>query len=165
MKRLILVRHAKTESYSFEKSDFERRLLPRGKEDAALIANHLINEELIPEVFISSPAKRALQTATIFAKEMNISTSNILEAPFLYDGYTTGELMTYLEKFDQEETIILFGHNPDITYSSIQLGQENFYHYPTSVAISIIFPIDSWKALSAGNGKTELYIYPKKLKS
>jgi phosphohistidine phosphatase len=77
MKRLILVRHAKTEPVTDADSDFTRQLKKRGHKDARMIADHLIGKTMVPEVIISSPAHRALQTARIMAGSFNIPESEI----------------------------------------------------------------------------------------
>ncbi len=166
MKKLILVRHAKTEQlYDYSKSDFERKLLPRGHKDAALIAGQLKAKNIIPDLFISSKAKRANQTAKIFAEHLGYNSDNIIKEQFLYDGYTTGEILYYLEKYDSDyDTIIIFGHNPDIASLTTRLVTSDLWHFPTSCTTAINFDIDSWKDLEVGTGKLELYLYPKLLK-
>ena len=69
MKTLILVRHAKSSWDAVGLEDFERPLNERGKEDAPLMAKRLKDKKIKPDIFLSSPAKRALKTARYFGKE------------------------------------------------------------------------------------------------
>ncbi len=165
MKKLILVRHAKTEQiYDNSKTDFERKLLPRGHKDAIIIAEQLKLKAYAPDLFITSKAKRAKQTAKIFADHLDHK-HNFITEQFIYSGYTTGEMINYLSKQDDSnETIIVFGHNPDIANFTLNLVNDELWHFPTCCAIVINFEINSWTELEARSGKTELYIYPKMFK-
>ncbi len=165
MKKLILVRHAKTEQiYDNSKSDFERKLLPRGNKDSKLIAEQLKQKGYNPDLFITSSAKRAKQTAKIFAEILDYD-KKIIKKQFLYDGYTTGEMIKYISECDDiNQTIIVFGHNPDIAGFITNLVNEDLYHFPTSCTTVVKFDINSWKELEARSGKTELYIYPSMFK-
>ncbi len=166
MKKLILVRHSKTEQlYDYSKSDFERKLLPRGQKDAELIANQLKAKNIIPDLFITSKAKRAKQTAKVFADQLGYDSNKIVKEQFLYDGYTTGEMLSYIEKFgSQHDCIIIFGHNPDIASFTTRLVSNDLWHFPTSCTTVINFNIDNWKDIEVGAGKMELYLYPKMFK-
>ncbi len=166
MKKLILVRHAKTEQlFDYSKSDFERKLLPRGHKDAELIAEQLKVKDIHPDIYITSKAKRAKQTAKIFAEHLNFEADEITKEQFLYDGYTTGEILDYLAKFETDhDCIIIFGHNPDIASLTTRLVTDELWHFPTSCTTVINFDIENWKDLEVGTGKMELYLYPKMLK-
>ncbi len=166
MKKIILVRHAKTEQLlDYNKSDFDRKLLPRGHKDSTLIADQLKNKGYLPDLYITSSAKRARQTAELFALILGHDTDNIKKEQFIYDGYTTSDMLSYVEKFDDNiNTIIIFGHNPDIASFTINLINEDIWHFPTSCTTVIRFEVDSWKDVKAREGKIELYLYPKMLK-
>ncbi len=166
MKKLILVRHAKTEQlYDYSKSDFERKLLPRGHKDAALIAKELDKKGYSPDLFITSSATRAMETASIFADILDYDPDDIIEEQFIYDGYTAAQMIDYLAKFeDKYDTIIIFGHNPDIASFTVNLMNEDLYHFPTSCTTVVRFSIDNWKDLEVRSGEPSLYIYPKMFK-
>ena len=61
MKTLILVRHAKSD-WTENTDDFDRPLNERGHQDAPKMAKFLKSEEVKIDVFVTSPAKRALTT-------------------------------------------------------------------------------------------------------
>lgn len=166
MKKLILVRHAKTEQlYDYNKSDFDRKLLPRGQRDSAQIANQLKNKGYNPDLFITSKAKRAQETADIYAKELGYPLNKIQKEQFIYDGYTTSQMIDFLGQFEQEhDTIIVFGHNPDIAGFTVNLVPNDLWHFPTCCTTVINFNIDSWKNIAVREGKMELYVYPKMFK-
>ncbi|WP_430815224.1 SixA phosphatase family protein [Carboxylicivirga sp. RSCT41] len=167
MKTLILVRHAKTEQlgYMSSKSDFERALKPRGYNDTKLVAKDMINRDSKPDLLISSKAMRAKQTARLFAEELGIDKQEIILEQFLYDGYTTSELLSYLEKFDStHESIMIVGHNPEIAMTAISLTDSDYLHFPTTGTIAISFNVDNWEDINARDGKIEWFVTPKMFK-
>jgi phosphohistidine phosphatase len=68
MKTLILVRHAKSSWKNISLDDFDRPLNKRGKKDAQLMGKKLKERQVVPDLILSSPAKRARKTAKAFAK-------------------------------------------------------------------------------------------------
>lgn len=167
MKTLILTRHAKTEqlSYMSSKSDFERELKPRGYNDSKLIANDLLQRNIIPDLLITSKAQRAEQTAAIFADTFNMDKSLMVHEQFLYDGYTTSELITYLGQYNHTcNTIMLVGHNPEIAMTAITLTDSDYLHFPTTGTIAITFNVNNWEDINAREGKIDWFVSPKMLK-
>lgn len=167
MKTLILTRHAKTEQLAAgdTKSDFERELKPRGYKDCRLVSTDLLNRKLQPDLLISSNAARAQQTAVTFAKQLGIGNRKIIQEPFLYNGYTTPELLSYLARFDrQHQRIMIVGHNPEIAMTASVLSNHNCLHFPTSAAVAISFNVENWKQLKSRSGKIEWFVTPKMLK-
>ena len=166
MKKLILVRHAKTvQLQDYSKSDFDRELLPRGHKDSELIARHLKAKGYMPDLMISSTAKRAQQTAVLFAENFGYPTGKIQNEQFIYDGYTTSQMLQFISGCSNNiDTIIIFGHNPDIAGFTINLIEDDLWHFPTGCASVIAFDVDSWKDIEARAGKLELHVYPGMLK-
>jgi phosphohistidine phosphatase len=166
MKRLILVRHAKTEPLTDAASDYERKLKKRGLNDAALVADDLKSRAYVPDVLIASPAKRALQTAQIYAKTYGIPDEDIKQAMFVYDGDTTARMLDAIAGLaGNAETVMVVGHNPDMATLSMLLAREDFYHFPTCAASVIAFSITDWKDLNVGQGRSEYFVFPKMLKN
>ena len=166
MKRLILVRHAKTEPLTDADSDFERKLKRRGLNDSALVAGELKSRGYIPEVLIASPAKRAIQTARVFAEIFGIALNDIKQAMFVYDGDTTARMLDAIAGLaGNAETIMVVGHNPDMATLNMLLTREDFFHYPTSASSVIAFSINDWKDMSVGQGRSEYFVYPRILKN
>lgn len=166
MKTVILVRHAKTEQLTdYSKSDFDRKLLPRGESDSFLVAEQLKNKGYLPDIFVTSSAKRAKQTSLIFAEKLNYSKADVIAEQFIYDGYTTSTMLSYFAKFDNlKDTVILFGHNPDIAGLTVNLTSEDLFHFPTGVLTVLNFNVNTWNEIEARMGKVALYLYPNMLK-
>jgi phosphohistidine phosphatase len=165
MKRLILVRHAKTEPLTDAENDFSRQLKKRGHKDARMIADHLIGKSLVPDIVISSPARRALQTARIMAGSFSIPEADVREVPFIYDGFALDELVSKIAELSgDKDSVMVVGHNPDIALMAIQFAGDNFFHFPTSATAVIGFSVSEWSQIKAGAGRTEMFVYPKELK-
>nr|WP_321410708.1 histidine phosphatase family protein [uncultured Carboxylicivirga sp.] len=162
MKRLILVRHAKTEQLDFgsTKTDYQRELKSRGFDDSEIIAQKLNKMGVMPDWILSSSAKRAKQTAKHIAKHIHYNEEQIEFQRFIYDGYTTSEFLGFLEKYDNYETVMVVGHNPEIAMLGINLSDGDYYHFPTCATTSITFDVESWADINAREGKPEWFIYP-----
>ena len=167
MLTLILVRHAKTEQLAFKssKTDFERKLKPRGFTDTELVADELIRKVIKLDLLITSKAVRADQTATLFANKFDIQDNKIIREQFIYDGYTTTDFITYLSQFKKEyATIMVVGHNPEIAMMAINITDSNYLDFPTTATAVISFDVENWKDINAREGKLEWLITPKVLK-
>ncbi len=165
MKRLILVRHAKTEPLTDADSDFERQLKKRGQKDARLISDHLTGKRMVPGLIVSSPAIRAMQTARIMAGAFSIPEAGIVEAPFIYQGFTVDEFISRIADLaGNADTVMVVGHNPEIAHMAIQLADDNFVRFPTSATAVIAFSVSHWNEIKPKKGRAELFVYPKELK-
>lgn len=163
MKNIILVRHAKSDWNSGASSDFERPLNERGEKDAPKMAKRFKEKGAAPEIFISSPAKRAIATCKVFAKEMKYPEENIQQELLLYSGNTSDWLDIISEISDDINSAVVFGHNPVISHLvSVLLGQ-NIGDMPTCAVASIQLDLKSWKNINDRNENKILFIdYPKK---
>lgn len=165
MKRLILVRHAKTEVIRYDITDYQRSLKERGINDSKLIANKLLLKDIIPDLIISSPANRAIETTLLFADILKYPTEMIEKIDDLYDGFTTNEFLGMLDQLGKEhETVMIVGHNPSIEYLAFNLTEEFYEAVPTCTVIGIEFDVAEWANIEARTGKLSFYEYPKKYK-
>ena len=80
MRRLMLLRHAKTERAEPGERDRDRKLMKRGHADAPAIGNFMSHHGLVPDLALVSPAMRAQETwalvAACFAKLPRLTTDN-----------------------------------------------------------------------------------------
>ncbi len=160
MKRIILVRHAKTISYGYDQ-DFDRTLTERGEEDARTISLELRKMEINPDLIIASPAVRTSQTAWIYAENLNYPASSILFKKKLYSGMASENLLAMLQEMeDEKETIIVFGHNPTMYYYMHFLMREFTRDVPTCATVGIDFDVDSWSKLREHGGAMEFMLIP-----
>ncbi len=165
MKNIVIIRHAKAEALHNDESDFDRKLTERGKKNAAEVAKILSVKNIRPEVMISSPAKRALRTAKIFADRFDMKKSAVITKDFLYADYSMDEIVKMLsEEFDSFGNVFIIGHNPVIVQLISSFCTSFEADFPTSAATVIAFDVDNWNEIKAGSGKQLLFELPSKKK-
>ncbi len=161
MKKIILIRHAKS-SWETPIKDIERPLCPRGISDAHLVSSNCI--KFLPSEFViwSSSAKRASDTAAIFAQNFNYPTENIIFKEELYT-FNENQLEKVIKSLNNNiENMILFGHNEAITNFVNKFGNIFINNVPTSGFVSLQFDTDNWKNIS--KGETKKILFPENLK-
>ena len=133
MKTLILVRHAKSD-WPENTEDFDRPLSDKGVNDAVKMANFLKNKNLEIDLFLSSPALRALNTAEIFK---TVFSAKLETNPKLYNASeNTLENITYsLDNIFN--SIALFSHNNGISNFANSLTEE-IMMFPTCGVAGIV---------------------------
>ncbi|NGM63268.1 phosphohistidine phosphatase [Sphingobacterium sp. SGG-5] len=116
-KNLYLIRHAKAEEHSFAKRDYDRNLVEKGKERAVRIATELKTKSILTPntLVISSPANRALQTATLFCELLRYPVAQIHQEQSIYEAHFLDILAIINKVPDTVDTVILFGHNPGLS--------------------------------------------------
>jgi phosphohistidine phosphatase len=161
MKNLILVRHAKS-NWDVPLKDIDRPLDQRGMQDAHLVSLNV--QHYIPEkyVMLSSTAKRASDTALIFAQNILYPVENIVYKGDLYT-FDEKELEKVIKSSnDTFDNIILFGHNAAITNFVNKFGDVFISNVPTCGFVALQFDTDYWEKIN--KGKTQKIIIPKDLK-
>lgn len=164
MKTLYLVRHAKSSWKEPALADEDRPLNKRGKEDAPFMGNLLRKKDEVPDLMISSPAKRALSTAKRFAKAMKLKPKEIIRDKRLYMGGTDEFREVMAEVKDKHSSIMMFGHNPGLTDFVNRISEANIDNVPTSGVVRIDFDVKSWSNTANEKGTLVWFEYPKKHK-
>lgn len=163
MKKLFLIRHAKSDWSNLLLDDFDRALNNRGLKDAPFMAKLLKDKNIIPDLIISSPALRTKLTIEILLKEMTLEQDiiydkNIYEAPYL-------NLKKVINNVDVKiNTLFLIGHNPGLCDLANSLCKESFENIPTCGIIELDFNTNFWSDISKENSKLISFEYPKKYK-
>ncbi len=164
MKRVVIVRHAKSVSYGYD-DDFNRDLSNRGKEDAKLVSSELREREIFPDIIISSPAKRAIKTARIFSENLDFERKDIIQNQEIYNGQTTSDFLEMIQNFpDKANTAFIFGHNPGFHYFTDNLLEYFEGDMPTCSTVGIDFNVHSWKKVEARTGKKAFHLVPRMFK-
>lgn len=161
MKTLYLVRHAKSSWKEEGLQDMDRPLKGRGVRDAYSTSEWLASQGCTPDHVVSSPATRALHTAIIFSKNLELPVNSIqLEAKIYHAG--SKELMQILRGLsDKYSSVMLFGHNPTITDFVNKCIDHRIDNVPTTGVACLRFDADAWEDLDK---KAELvfFDYPKR---
>lgn len=162
MKKLTLIRHAKSDWHSAADSDFDRPLNGRGQKAAPLMGQRLAERGASPELIISSPAIRAYQTANMIAEQIEYPETEIEFREEIYEA-SLKTLINIIEQLDDGRTeIILIGHNPGFTYLGQWLSPTAPDCLPTCGLLEMELPIDSWAHIYEGCAKLSLFDYPKR---
>ena len=161
MKQQMLVRHAKS-SWDAPLRDFDRPLTSNGIHDAHLVSSEISKH--IPKMYLlwSSPAKRAVETAVIFAQNISFPVESIVfkEELYTFDGKKLEEIIKSCP--DVYDNLIVFGHNEAITNFVNKFGNIFVDNVSTSGFVKIIFENTSWNNIE--NGITKKVIFPRDLK-
>ena len=116
MKTIYLIRHAKAAKKKEKSSDFKRTLVKQGQEEAKLMARKLKRERIIPELIISSPASRSLETAHIYAKKLGYPVKKIMLNETLYEDMSEEALLFIVRNQDDKYgSLMMFGHDPSFS--------------------------------------------------
>jgi phosphohistidine phosphatase len=165
MKKLYLIRHAKSSWDKPEMDDFDRPLNDRGKKDAPRMGKRLKEKDLTPDVMISSPATRALDTCRAIAQVLGYPHEKIIIDRRLYHA-SEDQLLKVVQELkdrpkDEEEIVLLFGHNPGLTDFANELLNQNIDNIPTCGIVTAKLNIKNWKDAAFGCGKMEFFDFPK----
>ena len=160
MKKLLLVRHAKSSWDHPLLSDHQRPLAARGKRDAPRMAKRLLVNRIFPEKILSSDAERAVQTAERFLEEFARHEPEFEKTGELYHA-TSGNIMNCIRQTpDRIDCLFVFGHNPGLTDLVNSLG-ERLDNLPTAAVFGFQFACSRWEKISRKNASFWLYDFPK----
>lgn len=163
MKTLYFNRHAKSDWSDGNLSDFDRPLNKRGLKDSPVMGNRLKERGDHIEVFITSPARRALSTARIMAEHYGYPANRIKEVDSLYLPSVRDFLDVISHINESYDSAIIFAHNPGITEVVEYLTGASIGNMPTCGIAKLSFPMaDTWEEISRGSGNLDFFDYPKK---
>jgi phosphohistidine phosphatase len=160
MKNLYLIRHAKSDWSDASKSDYDRGLNKRGKKSILTMSNALKDKHILPDLILSSSAKRTKLTTKGLVKGIGY-TGEIKYIDTLYMAEPQ-EVITLIQNIeDKYNTVFIVGHNPETTELSYMITNSYIDNVPTLGIVSIELPIDSWKNMNISDGALKFFIYPK----
>lgn len=170
MKRILLLRHAKSDWKDYTLADFDRPLSPRGRKAAPLVAAWIRDHDLVPDRVLCSAARRTSETWERMASELG--QVSVLHRRALYHGSTGAILKQLLKQDDATDTVAVIGHNPGIAEFAWRysvFGDERKIarirrKYPTGALAVISFGISRWSDLPGASGTLEHYVRPKELR-
>lgn len=118
----LLLRHAKAADQEPGKGDFDRPLTSKGEAQADRIGRLLAKRDLHPDLIVSSPAARALQTAQRAASGLGSKAAAIEQDPRIYEAgpLVLAEILAHATS--KHLRPMLVGHNPGFEQLAIRLG-------------------------------------------
>jgi phosphohistidine phosphatase len=166
MKELILVRHAKSDWGNEFLKDIDRALSERGYSDAYFLSEWFSKNREHPELIVSSPATRALSTALIFQRAMDLPLTAVVVSEHIYES-TPDEILKVIRGLDRKtERVLITGHNPGFTDLCNQLTGDIFFeNIPTCGIVSFLFDVKKWQDVEFKKGKLNYYQFPKDFKN
>ena len=170
MRRLLLLRHAKSSWDTAGLADLERPLAPRGRRTAPLVAQLMARRCWVPDLVLCSHAERVRETwglmAPLLGEEIPVKTLRTI-----YPGAPSRLLMTLRRAPDQARTVLLIGHNPGLGALATSLcgagskkaREKMSTKFPTAGLAVIDFDVDRWSDVASGAGRLEAFVRPKDL--
>ena len=152
MKRLILMRHAKSDWSAPGGSDHDRPLNPRGEKAARKIGKWLSENDRAPDQILCSTATRCRQTWD----GVEASLASGVAPDFTRDLYLAEpQIMADILSRAVGQTVMMIAHNPgtaDLAEALVTTPPDDldFYRYPTGATTLIDFDIDTWSDLTKG---------------
>ena len=146
MKTLLLLRHAKSSWKQSGQPDHERPLNKRGKKEAPKVGKYLKENDLSPDLILSSTARRAHDTAQAVAEGCGFEGQiDLYQDLYLSDTACYLDILRRLP--DDARQVLVVGHNPDIEELLTMLT--DLSEHMTTAALAVInLPISSWQELS-----------------
>lgn len=160
MKRIILMRHAKSSWDGPIHSDKSRPLNERGKHDAPRMGKALVDKQLIPDVIYASSSKRTTDTYHLISH--HFTNAEISFSDDLYLASPKTIMATLRSTSDAHTTCMVIAHNPGITELVNLLGNIRLDNMPTAGVASFVFD-SSWADLEYGVCTLDYFNYPKKI--
>lgn len=170
MKKIILMRHAKSSWADPAASDIDRPLNARGRIAAATMGVWLARQGVVPDHIILSPASRCLETW------------DRLQPFIAHKGKTQPVKEVYMAAPDQlleilqqspsdAETVVLIGHQPGIGALARKLASGSvpsncsraFHQFPTAATAVLSADISDWTKLRFGTAKFDKFGLPKEV--
>lgn len=175
MRRLLLLRHAKSSWDQNELDDMARPLAPRGRRAAPLIGRYMSARGLTPDLVLCSTAVRARQTLELVTAEwerMARDNPKVAMRASLYLASAIELLATVRRLDDDVESVMVVGHNPGIATFAGTLasggdrkGIETMAaKFPTAALAVIDLDVTAWDEAEPGSGRLAAFIRPKDLR-
>jgi phosphohistidine phosphatase len=164
LKTLFIVRHAKSSWTEMDVRDFDRKLDLRGHNDAPRMAKMLKSEGFLPDLMVSSPAMRAKTTANYFATEFGFDPQNFDFQQDIYEAREIDILNVVRDLPNTAKVVLLFGHNPSLTYFTNRYNENPIDNLPTCGIIRIDLNVEDWSKFGDKTAKVTGMWYPKMYK-
>jgi len=170
MKRLCIMRHAKSDWSDPTAPDSQRTLNERGRKSAAFLADLIVERGWTPERALCSTAVRARSTIEPLADKLG-SGCVIDYRDDLYMAMPDGLLDIIKAQDDACSTLLIVAHNPGLEMLGVQLADDASAeaaakmedHFPTGTLVVFEFKTDTWGKISPGSGHVAFFGRPREL--
>ena len=167
MRRLMLLRHAKTERAEAGERDRDRKLTKRGRADAPLIGTYMARHGLIPELAVVSPAQRSQETWALLAPALG-KAPRVVNDERVYNA-SAQTLIAVIGETRAARSLLVVGHNPSlhdvavqlIAAGDVEIREQLAEKLPTSSLVVIDLPFDDWAKVHRHAGRLERFVTPR----
>ena len=172
MKRLLLLRHAKTEPAGAGVDDHERALMARGREDAPRLGRYIHKCGYDPELILSSTSVRTMQTVELVTEELpGVARVDYLEALYLAEPDVILAMIRLVP--DKMNSLMVVGHNPGLEQIATLLAREPVKRkerdrfdlleekFPTAALAVLDFDVERWRDIEPGEGALKDFVRPR----
>lgn len=162
MRRLTLIRHAKSDWSQAGQPDWDRPLNARGLKDAPDMGRRLRERKLKPDLLFTSPAVRALSTAHLIARELGLDAGRLHQDERLYHATPNTILAVIRDLGANARHIMVVGHNPGLTEFADQMSTDRrIDHMPTCAVVTLSLDVRQWTDLDWNVGEDVDLDYPR----
>lgn len=163
LRELILLRHAKSDWKEDGLADIDRPLSDRGRKNAAKMGKWIQQQNLTPNLILTSPARRAQQTLKRICNECGSETQVIDD---LYEA-ELDNLKHILANAPDVDRLMIIGHNPGLerlfNFLHKHTDETETHLFPTASLAHFVLP-DDWNELNSGDGRLIQFIRPKEIR-
>lgn len=159
-KNLYILRHAQSDEKMSDQQDFDRTLNSTGLQNATKMGINFHQKEVQFDIIISSPAIRALSTASLIAEQVKYDPSRIHQNSEIYEASIRTLLRVVNQLKEEWKSVLLVGHNPSTTYLAEYITKSEIGNMTTCGVAQLSFNKMSWEEISEGNGELVGYEYP-----
>jgi phosphohistidine phosphatase len=169
VKRLALLRHAKSSWADSELCDFDRPLKKRGIKAAEAMGEELRRRDIAFDLVLASPAKRIVETIACFEKGYGRGLDSKFERG-IYEASALSLWQIIERASNGADSLLLVGHQPGLQALATMVASRGDPHhreirdyFPTAAFAMIAFDADDWRGIEPGTGRVELYLTPRAL--
>ena len=146
MKRLLLMRHAKSSWKDSNLPDRERPLKKKGERDAERMGKMLKDKNLVPDLILTSTAVRAVETAKLLTAACKCGAERIQALDSLYMAEPTDILEAIRTYGNGYKTVMVIGHNPGME-AFLQIINGAVESLPTASIAYVGARLEDWSEL------------------
>ncbi len=170
MKRLYLLRHAKSDWADPDRLDADRPLSPRGRRAAPAMGRFMRKRQLVPALVLCSTARRAEETWDLLAEALKHDVP-VQASDRLYLA-SPARLLKAIRAVDEKiPSLAVVGHNPGLQALALELTGGGdaaarariMTKYPTCGLAVFDFAVERWSDIAAGGGRLERFVVPRDL--
>jgi phosphohistidine phosphatase len=164
MKTIYIARHAKSSWDEPGLSDHDRPLIAAGIKKTNLVIDYLKAKKVMPGLIITSTARRAKDTALLVADGLGYPQSKVIFEEKMYHASPNSIMDELYTLEDGINSVMIFGHNPTLTYFVNQFLDPPIVNLPTSGLVAIEFDTGKWVDISAAKYRNRFTVFPKMLR-